>query len=83
MACNDVAHTLGTHPIKAILEYQPIHSTHNPPSYAFPLTKHRDFDTVQRMDNFTETADAFSVMLTQFIKIKEGHPHNQEYKWSP
>ena len=33
-------------------------------------------------DNFSETAAAFSAMLTQFIKIKEGHPHNREYKWS-
>jgi hypothetical protein len=33
-------------------------------------------------DTFTETSDAFSSMLTQFIKTKEGHPHNHEYQWS-
>ena len=35
------------------------------------------------LDTFTETSDAFSAMLIQFIKTKEGHPHNHEYEWSP
>ncbi|MGC1454561.1 MAG: hypothetical protein WA946_05170 [Nitrospirota bacterium] len=34
-------------------------------------------------DTFTETADAFSAMLIQFIKVREGYPHNHEYEWSP
>ena len=34
-------------------------------------------------DTFTETSDAFSAILTQFIKAKEGHPNNHEYQWSP
>lgn len=34
-------------------------------------------------ETFTETADAFSAMLTQFIKAKEGRPNNREYQWSP
>lgn len=33
-------------------------------------------------DTFGETSDAFSAMLSQFIKMKEGHPHNHEYQWS-
>jgi len=33
--------------------------------------------------SFTETADAFSAILTQFIKAKEGRPNNHSYQWSP
>lgn len=33
-------------------------------------------------DTFAETSDAFSAMLSQFIKVKEGFPHNYEYHWS-
>ena len=33
-------------------------------------------------ETFTETADAFSAMLLQFVKMQEGHPHNHEYEWS-
>jgi len=31
---------------------------------------------------FSKTGDAFSAMLTQFTKMKEGHPHNHGYQWS-
>jgi hypothetical protein len=31
---------------------------------------------------FTENSDAFSAMLTQFVKVKEGHAYNHEYQWS-
>ena len=31
--------------------------------------------------SFTETSDAFSVMLSQFIKVKEGYPHNHDYRY--
>jgi hypothetical protein len=34
-------------------------------------------------ETFTETADAFSAMLTQFIKSKEGRSNSHEYQWSP
>ena len=31
--------------------------------------------------NFNEDSDAFFAMLVQFVKVKEGSPHNHSYQW--
>jgi hypothetical protein len=38
--------------------------------------------TNNNLNNFAEDAEAFFAMLAQFIKMKEGHPHNHNYQWS-